>query len=66
MKVRLAERMIKIVVKQLNDVLDENNILGQEFNKQVIKELILQNLTRNTTIELMKEIEETPICEFND
>ena len=65
-KVQLSERKIKMVVKELNKVLDDNNIYGQEWNKQVIEALILDNLTRNKTIELLKELEQKPISEWND
>ena len=64
--VKLADRKVKQVVNELNQVLDKNYIYGQEWNKQTIKELILQNLTKNTTLELMEELEKTPISEWND
>ena len=65
-KIKLAPRKVKLCVQDINKVLDEHRIYGQEWNKQVIKELILDNLTKDTTIELMKELEETPISEWND
>ena len=64
--VKLADRKIKLVVKDLNKVLDSHKVFGQEWNKQVIKELILQNLTLNTTTQLMKELDELPISDWND
>lgn len=65
-KVGLNPRKVKLTVSRLNQVLDEERIYGQEWNKQVIKELILENLTKNTTIDLIKELEELPISEWND
>lgn len=64
MKVKLNERKVKLVVKQLNEVLDYNKIFGREFNKQIIKELIIQNLTKDGAIELIKELENTPISKW--
>lgn len=65
-KVKLSSNYIKLVVKQLNQVLDNNRIYGQEWNKQVIKELILDNLTKDTSIELIEELNKTSISEWND
>lgn len=65
-KVKLADRKIKMVVKDLNKVLDQHQIFGAEFNMEVIKALILDNLTVNQTTELMKRIDETPISEWRD
>lgn len=65
-KVRLSERYVKLVVKNLNDVLDEYRVFGQEWNRQVIKELILQNLTKDEALKLIKELENTKISEWND
>lgn len=64
--VKLADREVKRVVTELNKVLDDNNIIGAEFNKQVILELILQNLSKTQSIDLIKRIEETPISQWND
>lgn len=64
--VKLADREVKRVVTELNKVLDDNKIIGAEFNKQVILELILQNLSKNQSIDLIKRIEETPISQWND
>ncbi len=64
--VKLADREVKRVVAELNKVLDDNKIIGAEFNKQVILELILQNLSKNQSIDLIKRIEETPISQWND
>lgn len=66
MKVKLAARKIELVVKELNSVLDKYNIFGQEWNKEVLKELILQNLTKDTTTKLMEELDKTPISDWND
>lgn len=65
-KIKLAERKVKLIVKELNKVLDNNYVYGQEWNKQVIKELILDNLTKDTAIELIDELEKTTISEWND
>lgn len=65
-KITLAERKIKLVLARLNNVLNEERIYGQEFNKQIIKALIIDNLTKNTTLDLMKELEEMPISQWND
>lgn len=64
--VKLADRQIELVVKDLNKVLDEHKIYGAEFNKQVLLELIKDNLSRTQTLDLIKRIEETPISEWND
>lgn len=66
LEVGLAPRKVKLTVSRLNQVLDDERIYGQEWNKQVIKELILENLTKDTTIDLIKELEELPISEWND
>lgn len=66
MKVQLSDRKVMQVVKELNKVLDDNQVIGQEWNKQVIKELIKQNLFRKTTIELIDELNKMPISEWND
>ena len=65
-KVKLADRQVKLVVKDLNKVLDEHRVFGQEWNKQVIKELILQNLSKDTAIKLIDELNELPISDWND
>lgn len=64
--VKLADRKIKLVIKDLNKVLDEHNIIGAEFNKEILLELIKDNLSRTQTLDLIKRIEETPISEWND
>ena len=66
MIVKLDERKVKMCVTDLNKVLDEHKIFGKTFNKQVIKQLILENLSKKATIELIKELEETPISDWND
>ena len=66
MIVKLSERKVMLVLKQLNKVLDDNGIFGQEWNKEVIKALIIDNLTLNKTTELIKELEEMPISDWND
>ena len=65
-KVKLHPGKVEMVVSQLNQILDNERIFGQEWNKQVIKELILQNLTKNTSIELIEELNETPISSWQD
>ncbi len=65
-KIKLADRQVKLVVKDLNKVLDEHRVFGQEWNKQVIKELILQNLSKDTAIKLIDELNELPISDWND
>jgi hypothetical protein len=65
-EVRLAPQKVSVVVNKLNKVLDEERVFGQELNKQVIKELIVSNLTRNTTIKLIEELEQMPISDWND
>lgn len=65
-KVKLNPRYIKLCIKDLNEVLDEHRIFGQEWNKQVIKELILDNLTKDTAIQLIDELNNTSISEWND
>ena len=65
-KIKLADRQVKLVVQDLNRVLDEHRVYGQEWNKQVIKELILQNLTRDTSIKLIDELSKLPISDWND
>lgn len=64
--VRLAPQKVSVVVNKLNKVLDEERIFGQEWNKQVIKDLIISNLSKNTTLELIKELEQMPISDWND
>lgn len=64
--VTLSDRKVRLVVNELNKVLDSEKIIGQTFNKQVIKALILDNLTRNTTISLMEELNNLPISEWGD
>lgn len=66
MKVKLSNMKIQATVQKLNKILDEENILSQEWNKDIIKELILQNLTKNTSLTLIKELEELPISCWND
>ena len=66
MIVKLSERKVMLVLKQLNKVLDDNGIFGQEWNKEVIKALIIDNLTLNKTTELIKELEDMPISDWND
>ena len=63
---RLADRKIRLVVNRLNKVLDEERIYGQEFNKEIIKALILDNLTKKKTCELIDELNNTPISDWND
>lgn len=64
--VKLADRKIKLVIKDLSKVLDEHKIIGAEFNKEILLELIKDNLSRTQTLDLIKRIEETPISEWND
>ena len=65
-KIVLSDRKIKMVVKDINKVLDEHRIYGPEWNIEVLKELIIDNLSRNNAIELIKRLEETKISEWND
>ena len=64
--VKLADREVKLVVQEINKVLDEHKIIGAEFNKEILLELIKDNLSRTQTLDLIKRIEETPISEWND
>ena len=66
MKVKLSQRYVEKVVAQLNEILDKNYIYGKEYNKQVIKQLIIENLSKNAACELIEEIEQTSIAEFRD
>jgi len=64
--VKLAPRKIKMVVQDLNQVLDSHTIYGAEFNKEVILALIQSNLSRTQTADLIKRIEEAPMSDWND
>lgn len=64
--VKLAPRKIKMVVQDLNQVLDSHMIYGAEFNKEVILALIQDNLSRTQTADLIKRIEEAPMSDWND
>lgn len=66
MKVRLSQRYVEKVVSQLNEILDKNYIYGKEYNKQILKQLIIENLTKNGVCELIEELEKTPIADFRD
>ena len=65
-KVKMSDRHIALVVNEINKVLDEYVVFGQEWNKNVIKYLILSNLTKKTTLKLMEELNKLPISEWND
>ena len=65
-KVRLSPNYRRCVVKELNRVLDEFRIYGPEWNKEIIIDLIVDNLSRNETIDLIDRIEKKPISEWND
>ena len=64
--VKLADRKIEQVKQQINQVLDNNYIYGQEWNKEIIKAVILDNLTKDTTIKLIEELNQLPISSWND
>lgn len=60
--IKLSERKIDFVVNQLNKVLDEEGIIGAEWNRQVLKAFIIDNIysTENLTklIDELKQVEE--------
>lgn len=64
--IKLSPRKIKITTQHLNEVLDEERIFGQEHSKEIIKELIVQNLTRKTSMQLFEELSSMPINEWQD
>ena len=65
-KIELSERKLKMVVQDLNKVLDEHKIFGSEFNKEVLQLLIMENLSRKETLDLIKRLEAEPISNWND
>ena len=65
-KINLSPRKIKITVQHLNEVLDEERIFGQAHAKEVIKELIVQSLTKDTSMQLFNELASMPFSEWQD
>lgn len=64
--VTLSDRYKKLVIKDLNKVLDDYKIIGKEWCIEIIIALIQDNLFRKETIELIKRIEESPISDWNE
>lgn len=65
-KVKLSPRYRKLVIQEINKVLDNYRIYGEEWNIEILIDLIKDNLSRNATIELIKRLESIPISEWND
>lgn len=65
-KVRLSPQYRKLVIREINKVLDDYRIYGEEWNIEIFIDLIKDNLSRNAAIELIKRLEQTFISEWND
>ena len=64
--VTLSDRYKKLVIKDLNKVLDDYKISGKEWCIEIIIAFIQDNLFRKETTELIKRIEESPISDWNE
>lgn len=64
-EIKLGNRKKFMVVKELNEVLDNNEIFSKNWTKEVIIQLIISNFTKDETIKLIEEIESIPISEWN-
>ena len=64
--VTLSDRYKKLVIKDLNKVLDDYKIIGKEWCIEIIIALIQDNLFKKETIELIERLEQSPISDWNE
>lgn len=64
--VTLSDRYKKLVIKDLNKVLDDYKIIGKEWCMEIIIAFIQDNLFRKETTELIERIEQSPISDWNE
>ena len=64
--VTLSDRYKKLVIKDLNKVLDDYKIIGKEWCIEIIIALIQDNLFKKETIELIERLEQLPISDWNE
>ena len=64
--VTLSDRYKKLVIQDLNKVLDEYKIFGKEWVIEILIDLITDNLYKKDTIELINRLEQLPISDWNE
>jgi hypothetical protein len=65
-KVKLGEQKKKLIVAELNNVMDDhlNVTSSKDWTMDIIEEFIIQNLSKNDTIELIDRLNELPISRW--
>ena len=65
-KIKLSPRYRKLVIQELNKVLDDYKIYGKEWTIEILIDLIQNNLYMKDSIELIERLEQSPISDWND
>lgn len=65
-KIKLSPRYRKLVIQELNKVLDDYKIYGKEWTIEILIELIQDNLYLKDSIELIERLEQSPISDWNE
>ena len=65
-KVKLGEQKKKLIVAELNNVMDDhlNVTSSKDWTMDIIEEFIIQNLSKNDTIELIDRLNQLPISRW--
>lgn len=65
-KVKLGEQKKKLIVAELNNVMDDhlNVTSSKNWTIDIIEEFIIQNLSKNDTIELIDRLNQLPISRW--
>lgn len=65
-KIKLSPRYRKLVIQELNKVLDEYKIYGKEWTIEILIEFIQNNLYLKDSIELIERLEKSTISDWNE
>lgn len=65
-KIKLSPRYRKLVIQELNKVLDEYKIYGKEWTIEILIEFIQDNLYLKDSIELIERLEKSTISDWNE
>ena len=65
-KIKLSPRYRKLVIQELNKVLDDYKIYGKEWTIEILIDLIKDNLFLKESIELIERLEQSPISDWNE
>ena len=64
--VKLSPRYRKMVIQELNKVLDDFKIYGKEWTIEILIDLIHDNLFLQDSIDLIERLEQSPISDWNE